>query len=378
MRRLLFLLCVVLLGVQAAPAAPVAKGAKGETVAIATIAAKSGDASTSNAVLFQTVRFAVDELNAAGGLLGKRVEVLEFDNESTALGSKAAAEAAAAADVAAVIGASWSSHSSAMAPVLQAAGIPMVSPISTNPKVTLLGDYIFRVCYTDPFQGRIMARFATEDLKAETAATLVNVSRTYSVDLARIFAENFTRMGGKVLWQGEYLIDSADYEELLDKVAELGPDVLYLPGDYRDSSFIIKQARDRDLAVTILGADAFGMRLYDYIGAAAEGAYYTTNWHRDNPLPESRAFVERYEAVHGEIKQTTIPLTYDATMVWADAVRRAGTFDRAKVRDAIAATENFPGVAGPITFDSNGDPVKPVVINKLEDGGVTFIRLVNP
>ncbi len=349
-----------------------------EPVVIAAIAAHSGDAAPSNRVLFEAVRFAVDEINESGGLLGRRVEVLEFDNQSTSLGSLAAAGQAVAADVAVVIGSSWSDHSSAMAPVLQEAGILMITPISTNPKVTLHGDYIFRACYIDPYQATVMARFAFEDLAARSAVTLVNVSRSYSEDLARFFTDSFQDLGGQVLWRGGYILDTADYKSLLQKVQEFDPDVLYVPGDYRDSSFIIKQARDLGLRATILGADAFGLRLYDYIGELADGCYYTTHWHRDSPQPESWDFVRRWEKLHGEIRQTTIALTYDAVMLWAAAVKRAGSFDRKEVRDALAATKDFIGVSGAISFDANGDPVKQVVINKLENGEAKFIRNVLP
>jgi branched-chain amino acid transport system substrate-binding protein len=354
--------------------------AEEEPVVIAAIAARSGDAASSGRVLFKAVRFALDEINEAGGLLGRRVEVLEFDNQSTALGSLAAARQVVEADkdVAAVIGASWSDHSSAMAPVLQEAGIPMITPISTNPKVTLHGDHIFRACYIDPYQATVMARFAHEDLDARTAVTLVNVSRGYSEDLARFFTDSFQEIGGQVLWRGGYILETADYAELLRKARELDPDVLYVPGDYRDSSFIIKQARDLGLRATILGADGFGPRLSDYIGEQADGCYYTTHWHRESPLPESWEFVRRWEKLHGEIRQTTIALTYDAVMLWAAAVKRAGSFDRAAVRDALAAMKDFTGVTGAISFDANGDPVKQVVINKLENGEARFVRNVLP
>lgn len=349
-----------------------------EAVTIAVIAAKTGDASTSNQALFETARFAVDEINARGGFLGHPVEILELDNASTPLGSKAAAEEAVASNVLAVIGASWSSHSNAMAPVLQAAGIPMITPISTNQEVTLHGDCIFRACYTDPLQARVMARFAIDDLGIEKTVTLVNVSRLYSVNLADHFERYFREFGGQVPWRGEFLIDSADYAELLQQAMSYEPDALYIPGDYRDSSFIIKQARDMGLDVVVLGGDAFGLRLFDYIGEAADGCYYTTNWHRDSPWPQSRDFVDRYEQKHGEIRQTTIPLTYDAVMLLNNAVSRAGSLDRPAVRDALAATEGFLGVSGEISFDQNGDPLKPVVVNRLENGGIRFIRNVTP
>ncbi len=348
------------------------------TVTVAVVAAQSGDAAPSNRVLFEAVRFAAEEINAAGGLLGSRIDLLEIDNGSTAIGSHQAALRAIEAQVAAVIGASWSEHSLAMAAPLQAAKIPMITPISTHPEVTRVGDFIFRVCYTDPAQGAAMAAYARDVLGARTAVMLVNVSRKYSTDLASVFAESFVAKGGEIVWQGNFLLDASDFEALLTQAKRLAPDILFIPGDYRDSSFLISQARAMGIATTIVGGDGLSIRLYDYIGDLAEGIYYTNHWHRESPRPESRRFVERYEARHGTIRQNTIPLSYDALMLWADAVRRAGTFDPEKVRAALAATRDFPGVTGPIRFDEVGDPRKPVVINRLENGGATHLLDVDP
>ena len=349
-----------------------------DPIRVAVIASKTGDASTSNQVLFQAARYAVDEINEKGGLLGRPVEILEFDNQSTAIGSKLAAEAAVAAGVDAVIGASWSAHSLAMARVLEEAKIPMITPISTSPEVTGDRKYVFRVCYTDAYQGKVMARFAHDDLKAKTAVVLCNVDRLYSVGLADVFSASFEALGGKVLWRGEYLLDVSDFSGLLETVKTYAPDVIYLPGDYRDSSFLIGQARKMGIDTQFLGGDSFGMRLYDYIGSLAEGAYYATHWSRDSPAPQSLEFVKNYEAKFGEIKQTTIPTTYDAVMLLADAVRRAGTAEKGKVRDALAATRNFMGVTGAIAYAGTGDPEKPAIINRLENGGIRFIREASP
>ncbi|MBU2488160.1 MAG: ABC transporter substrate-binding protein [Proteobacteria bacterium] len=366
-----------LLGALFLLAAPL--GARGgEPLRLAALAARTGDAAVSSLAMYQAVHFAVDEINAAGGLLDQQVEVVEFDSQSTALGSRQAAREAVAAGVLAVIGATWSSHSLAAAPVLQEAGVPMISPISTHPDVTRLGDCIFRVCFTDPFQGSVMARFAREDLKAATAVTLVNVSRTYSMSLADVFQENFTRLGGRIAWRGEFLADAANFGEILETVRRLAPDVIFLPGDYRDSAFIIGQTRNMGIQSLILGGDGFGPRLYDYIGSLADGCFYTTHWSRESPLPRSRAFIRRWEEKNGELRQTTIPLAYDAVMVLADAVRRAGSLDRKKVRAALAATRDFPGVTGSLSFDENGDAVKPVMIEKLGNGKANFIRAVEP
>lgn len=353
-------------------------GQAAEKIKMATIAAKTGDAAATNLVLFEAARYAVDQINQQGGLLGKQIELIEYDNMSTALGSKSAAQKTVEQDVLAVIGASWSAHSIAAGTVLQAAKIPMISPISTNPEVTRIGDYIFRVCYIDPFQGNVMAKFAVTDLQAKSCVALVNADRKYSTDLADFFARSFEEKGGKVLWKGEFLIDVSNYDTLLEKVKPFQPDVIYLPSDYRDSSHIIGQARKMGLKAVFLGGDAYGVRMYEYIGDLLDGNYYTTHWHRDDPSPVSRDFVRSYEAKHGEIKQTTIPLTYDAVMILVDAVRRAQTLDRSVIRDTLAKTRDFQGITGTISFDEDRNPIKPAVILKFEQGNVVYVKTVAP
>lgn len=349
-----------------------------EPVKIAVIAAKSGDAAATNEVFFQAVKFVVDELNSGGGLLGRRIEIIEYDNESSSLGSKDAAKKAVAENVLAVIGAIWSEHSMAVAHVMQEAKIPMITPQSTNADVTLVGDYIFRTCYSDAFQGAAMAGFAREDLKAEKAVVLVNIDRKYSEGLAEYFMRSFRDKGGNILWKGDFLIDVSDYSSLLEKAKSYQPDVIFLPSDYRDSSHVIGQARKMGITATFLGGDAYGVRMYDYIGALVDGNYYTTHWHRDEPAPRSQQLVKGYEAKYGVIKQTTIPLTYDSFMLLADAVRRAGSLDRQKIREALAETRGFEGITGMISFDANRNPVKSTVVLKFENGKVVFVKRVQP
>jgi branched-chain amino acid transport system substrate-binding protein len=200
-----------------------------EPAKIAAIFAKTGVAEKDNAPNFQGVRLAVEEINSQGGLLGRQLEVIELDNNSSVIGSKQAALKAVELDVVAVIGAAWSSHSLAMAPVLQQAQIPMISSISTNPNVTLIGNYIFRVCFTDPFQGKVMAQFAYRDLKARTAIILTNVNSDFSIGLAEFFEKSFIQSGGKVLWEGEYKEKAIDFSTVLEKVRLLQPNVVFVP-----------------------------------------------------------------------------------------------------------------------------------------------------
>ncbi|MBU3917875.1 ABC transporter substrate-binding protein, partial [bacterium] len=211
-------------------------------------------------------RFAIDEINEKGGWFGKRIELLEFDNESTPLGSKNAAKKAIQENVSAVIGASWSSNSLAAAPVLQQAGIPMITPASTNPKVTTVGHCIFRIPFLDSFQGVVMADFAIFELKAKTASILINVDNQYSTGLAEIFINRFKEQGGKILSKGNYLQDAANFTPLLKQVKELNPEVTFVPGYPRDSALIIKQARKMAVTTIFLGGDGWSDRMYEYAG----------------------------------------------------------------------------------------------------------------
>jgi branched-chain amino acid transport system substrate-binding protein len=213
-----------------------------EPVKVAAIFAKTGLASHTDAFALRGVALAVEEINENGGLLGHPVQLIEIDNQSTPLGSKQAAKTALNLGVTAVIGCCWSSHSLAMAPLLQEASVPMISPLSTNPEVTRVGDYIFRVCFVDSFQGQVMARFAIEDLHARSAVVLINVSSPYSMDLSDFFIKSFTAAGGQVLWKGKYREKAVDFSEILDEVRRHAPDAVFLPGYAPDSALIIRQA----------------------------------------------------------------------------------------------------------------------------------------
>ena len=374
MKKLLVFLCLafLLFLVEVTVAQP---------IKIAAIFAKTGVAAKDNAPNLQGVSFAVEEINSQGGLLGRQLVVIELDNRSSLIDSKRAALKAVELDVAAVIGAAWSSHSLVIAPVLQQKKIPMISPISTNPKVTLVGKYIFRVCFTDPFQGKVMAQFAHRDLKARTAIILTNVSSDFSMGLAEFFEKSFIKSGGKVLLEGEYKEKAVDFSAILKKIRTLQPDVVFVPGYIQDSAFLIKQAREMEIRSIFLGGDGWsGNQMYRYGGKAIEGSYYSQHWHSNVPFPTSRQLLANYHSEYGEkILPGFLPSAYDAVMVLADAIRRAQSLDHKKVRDTLAATKNFQGATGTITFDENGDPVnKDAVILKFENGTSVFVKTIKP
>lgn len=355
-------------------------GMAAEPIKIAAIFAKTGDAAKSNAYSYRGVNLAVEEINKQGGVLGRPIEVIELDNKSTAIGSKEAALEAIKLNVTAVIGATWSSHSLVMAPILQEAGIPMITPNSTNWKVTLVGDYIFRVCFTDPFQGRVMAQFARQDLKAKTAVVLTNISDDYSMGLSESFRKSFVQNRGKILWDEEYLAKTTNFTDMLSKIQSLKPDVVFSPGHTIDSGLLFKQSVNMGIKCIFLGGDGWDLTIYELAGEAAEGNYYSDHWHPEAPFAKSQQFVTTYKNKYGnDIIISNVPLSFDAVMVLADAITRADSLERKKIRDALAATKDFKGTTGTITFDKNGDPLnKDAVVLQLKDGGAIFVKSIRP
>lgn len=347
-------------------------------IKIAMITAKTGPAGVSNVISFDGARFVVDEINAQGGILGRKVELLEYDNKSTPEGSAEAGKLAIKDGAISVVGCNWSSHSKALAEVLQAAKIPMVTHMSTNEAVTKVGDYIFRTCYTDSYQGLGLARFSHTTLEDDTAVVLVDKNRSYSQGLADTFTAAFERLGGRVLWRGEYDMDSVDYESLLHDVAKHDPDALFVPGSYADVAGFFGMARDMNARWHLLSADGIGIKLIEYIGDRANGIFYSGHWSKWADTDASRAFVKQYESKVGPVSEDTIALVYDSFMVIKSAIERAGTTEGPQLRKAISETPGYRGVTGVIRFDENGDPIKPMFINKFQFGGVMYIDMVYP
>lgn len=375
MRRLITALLA--LGVWAVHGVVAVPARAEEVVKIAVVFAHSGKGADFGRVAAQTARYAVQKINRQGGVLGRKVALIEYDNASTVLGTRRAAEKASAAGVAAVIGSSWSSHSQVMAAIMQASKIPMITPVSTNPEITRTGDYIFRVCFEDSVQGDVLARFAFSDLKARRVVVLTNVDALYSTGLSRRFISVFQGLGGSILREEDYLGDAERFIPALERIKALNPDLIFLPGYLQDSCRIITQARDLGLTAPFLGADAWGDTMYALCGAKLRGNYYSTHWHKGCQDPLSRAFVTDYTNQYGPINHNNLVLVYDACMVLADAIRRADSLDRAKIRDALAATSNFRGISGPIAFDAERNPIaKPVVIMRFDGRTAVYVKTI--
>jgi branched-chain amino acid transport system substrate-binding protein len=268
-----------------------------------------------------------------------------------------------------------------MAPVLQEAKIPMVTGSSTNPKVTRIGNYIFRTCFIDSFQAQTMAHFAYADLGERTAGVLEIINEEFSLTLAELFVSAFQQAGGKVILKESYANNAVDFANILEKVKTASPDVVYVPGYARDCGLLVKQAVSMGIKTTFLGADGWaGALMYNFGGNSIEGNYYSAHWHPDVNFPQSvhlqKMYYQKYKS---KIPHMNAPLTYDAFILLADAIRRAGSFDRARIRDALAETKGFQGATGTITLNEYGDPVnKPVVIMKLGKDAPMYFKSIQP
>ena len=327
------------------------------------------------------VVLAIEEINAAGGVLGKKLELAYEDNQTKAGESATAVKKLLSREkVIALIGEVSSGRSLEAAPIAQAAKIPMIAPAATNPKVTETGDYIFRVCFIDPFQGTVMAKFALADLKAKKVAIISSVSNAYSVGLAKFFTETFTKGGGTVALEQKYSEGDKDFRAQLTAVKAAGVEAIFVPGYYTESALIVRQARDLGITVPFIGGDGWeDEQLLKIAGDALNGCYYSTHFSPENTDPAVGKFVGKYKARwNGEIPGAFSALGYDAVYVLADALKRAGTTDGAKLRDALAATTDFAGASGLTTIDKDRNATKPATIIAIKGGKLQFHKTVAP
>lgn len=356
-------------------------GKDGGPIRIGHFASLTGPTATFGISADRGVRMAFDEINAQGGVLGRQVAVLTEDDQSRPEEARTAALKLIRQDeVVALLGEVASSASLAAAPEAQRAQVPMVSPASTNPDVTKVGDYIFRTCFIDPFQGGTMARFAFEDLGLRKVAIFKDVKNDYSVGLARFFREAFTNMGGEIVAEEDYSAGDTDFRAQLTKIRESKPEGVYVPGYYTEVGLIARQARELGLDVPLMGGDGWDSpTTLEVGGEAVNGSYFTNHYSPEDPDEKVQQFIARFkEKYDGTVPDAMAVLGYDAARLVADAMSRANTTDAAPLRNAIAATKRFPGVSGEITIDENRNAEKPIVILKIENGGVHFHKRLMP
>jgi branched-chain amino acid transport system substrate-binding protein len=352
------------------------------TIKIGEFASLTGKEATFGQSSHKGTQLAIEQLNAAGGLLGKQIEFIYEDNRSTPGESATIAKKLITRDkVVALLGEVASGRSLEAAPIAQANKVPMISPSSTNPKVTETGDYIFRVCFIDPFQGKLLAEFAKRTLKAQKVAVFSDVSAPYSVGLAQFFRQSWTAGGGQIVSEQKYTGGDKDFKAQLTVIKNTKPDAIIVPGYYTDAGLIVAQARQLGINVPLFGGDGWeAPELMQIAGAAAlEGTYYSTHFSPESTDPLAQKFVAAYKAKYSdEVPDAMAALGYDSVMVLADEIKRAGSTEGPKLRDALAATKDFPGATGVTSLDAKRDASKPAVIITAKDGKFHYVETIAP
>ncbi len=351
-----------------------------DTILLGEVGSLTGAQATFGVSTRNGIELAIKEANAAGGVKGKKLAVRVYDDQGKPEEAAQAVTRLITQDkVVLILGEVASSNSLAMAEKAQAAGVPMISPSSTNPKVTEKGDYIFRVCFIDPFQGAVMARFARENLKADQVAVLQDNKSAYSIGLTEVFQRTFAEMGGKVTTTESYSQGDTDFRAQLTAIKKTKPQAIYVPGYYSDVGVIARQAHELGLRVPLMGGDGWDSeKLFELAGNALDGSYFSNHYSPENPDPKTQKFIADYKAAYGGVPDALAALGYDAARVAIAAIEKAKDLSGPAIRDAIAQTKDFPGVAGTVSLDENRNAVKSAVILKVGDGKTEFVTTINP
>jgi branched-chain amino acid transport system substrate-binding protein len=326
------------------------------------------------------VRLAIDEANAKGGVLGKKIRVVTLDTRGdSAEAANAVTRLIDVEHATSLLGEVASSLSLAGGRVAQRSKIPMISPTSTNPKVTEVGDYIFRVCFIDPFQGKVMATFARQNLKFDRVAILKDVKNDYSIGLAQAFQNSFTALGGTIVVEQSYSQGDTDFSAQVTAIRGTNAQAIFVPGYYSEVGSIARTADRLGLKIPLLGGDGWDSPdLFKIGGDTINGSYFSDHFAPDVATDQAKQFVATYSAKYGEPPSGLGALGYEAAEVMVDAIRRAGKDDPTAIRDAIAQTKDFAGVTGKITIDAQRNAQKSAVVLKIEGGKAKFETSIAP
>ena len=353
----------------------------GNAILVGEFASLTGKEATFGLSSHEGTQLAIEELNAAGGVLGKKFQLLTEDDQSKAGEAATVVNKLISKDgVVAVLGEVASSRSLEAAPICQQNKIPMISPSSTNPKVTETGDFIFRVCFIDPFQGTVMANFAAKTLKASKVAVFTDVKSDYSKGLAKFFKEGFAKVGSQIVSELDYNGGDKDFKAQLTAIKSANPDAIFVPGYYTDAALICIQAKQLGLTVPLFGGDGWESSKLTEIGKdAVEGTYFSTHYAPDAGSEKGKIFVEAYKKrFDGKQPDAMAALGYDSAMILADAIKRTNGTDGTAIREALAGTKDFDAVTGKITINAQRDATKSAVILQVKDGGFKYVETINP
>jgi branched-chain amino acid transport system substrate-binding protein len=373
MKRLLFLLFWASLGAGSAVLAQ-------DTIKIGEFGSLTGGNASFGISQNNGVQMAFEEINNAGGVLGKKIELTLEDNQTKQGQTTTIVKKLISEDhVVALIGEVASSKTLEAAPIAQASKIPLIATAATNPAVTQTGDYVFRVCFTDDFQAVVIARFVLETLQKKKVAFMTDVKQDYSVGLTKIAKEYFEKNGGEIVKEQSYSSEDKDFRAQLTAIKAANPDVIIITGYYPEAALIAKQARQFGIKAALAGGDGWdGSSLIPVGGSAVEGAYFSDHFAVADTSPLVQTFVAAYKKKYNAAPDAFAALGYDAFKLLVDAIKRAGGTDPEKLRDAIASTKDFPGVSGKITINPERNATKSAVILTIKNGAFDYFKTIEP
>lgn len=358
-------------------------GASQNTIRVGEYGSLTGSEATFGQSTHKGILLAVEEQNAAGGVKGKKIELIHYDDQGKGDEVDRAVTRLITQDkVAALLGEVASSLSIAGGQVAQKYGVPMISPSSTNARVTQIGDMVYRVCFIDAFQGYVVAKFATENLKARKIAILYDQTQAYSKGLKEDFKNAFTKLGGTITTEQAYSGGDQDFSAQLTTIRDTQPDAIFVPGYYTDVGNIAKKARDLGIPknVPLLGGDGWESdKLGQIAGESIEGSYYSNHYSREENRPELKDFIQRFKARNnGEEPDAMAALGYDAAKLLFDAMERAPALEAKALASAIGQTRGFKGVTGAITINKDRNADKSAVILQMKGGEPRYVATIAP
>ncbi len=353
---------------------------KSNEILIGEFSSLTGTTATFGKSTHNGILLAVEEINNAGGILNKKIRLITEDTQSKPEEAASAVTKLINRDkVKAILGEVASSRSLAAAPISQSSKIPMVSPASTNPEVTRKGDYIFRVCFIDPFQGKVMAKFAYHTLGIKKVAILKDIKNDYSIGLSEFFKKTFLELGGEIVGEQAYSEIDTDFRAQLTALKNLSPEAIFVPGYYTEVALLVKQARELNMSMPFLGGDGWdSSRLVEIGGSAMNNSYFSTHYSAENTDPIVQNFVSRYKTRYQEVPDALAALGYDAAKILFAAIQRAGSDAPEKIKDALSQTQNFEGVTGKISMDSERNANKSAVILEIKEQKFHYKTIVTP
>ena len=363
------------------------KGADGDTIKVGGLLEMTGGSASFGISSKNGIDLALKKINEKGVLGGKKLSLVVADTKSEASEATNAMQKVISQDkVVAVIGPNQSSAVIAAGSINNGSKVVDVTPMGTNPDVTVdpgtkkVKPYSFRTCFIDPFQGTVMASFASNDLKVKKAAIYIDNTSDYAKGLAQFFKENFVKNGGEVVIEEAYLQKDTDFKATLTKIKAAQPDFIYIPGYYQEVGLIVKQAREMGINVPMAGGDGWdSAKLPEIAGKAAlDNTFFSSLYSPDDTSDLNKSFVAEYKKAYNTNPDVFAALAYDSTLLIAEAIEKAGSADPAKIAEAMAKISGFKGVSGEVTFNEQHNPIKSAVIIEHKDGAQTFKTKVNP